>query len=76
MPDSPTDDIRAIRNQLAARFDNDMQRIVDDLRRQQRESGRKYIRLPKRSPCIHHTTANPMHQSAQVEAAMGDDNGS
>ena len=47
---SPTDEIRAIRQQLAARFDNDMTKIVADLMRQQRESGRKYIRLPKRQP--------------------------
>jgi len=50
MPDSPTDEIRAIRHELAAKFDNDIKRIGDDLRRQQRESGREYIRLPKRSP--------------------------
>ena len=47
---SPTDEIRAIRQQLAARFDNDMTKIVADLMRQQRESGRKYIRLQKRTP--------------------------
>jgi len=48
MPDSPTDEIRAIRHELAAKFDNDIKRIGDDLRRQQRESGREYIRLPRR----------------------------
>ncbi len=47
---SPTEEIRAIRNELAARFGNDMTKIVADLMRQQRESGRKYIRLPKREP--------------------------
>ena len=43
-----TEEIRSLRHELAARFDNDLERIVDDLRRQQRESGREYIRLPKR----------------------------
>lgn len=47
---SPTEEIRAVRHALAAKFGNDLQRIVDDLRRQQRESGREYIRLPKRLP--------------------------
>jgi hypothetical protein len=50
MPKSPTEEIRAVRQQLAARFGNDMARIVDDLRRQQRQSGRTYICLPKRLP--------------------------
>lgn len=45
-----TQEIRRIRHELAARFDNDLDRIVDDLQRQQRESGRAYIRLPKREP--------------------------
>jgi len=47
---SPTEEIRAIRNELAAGFDNDLDRIVADLRRQQQISGREYIRLPKRPP--------------------------
>jgi hypothetical protein len=47
---SPTDEIRAIRRELAARFENDLSRIVADLQRQQRESGREYLTLPKRPP--------------------------
>jgi hypothetical protein len=47
---SPTDEIRAIRHELAARFNNDIDRIFEDLQRQQRESGRNYVRLPKRQP--------------------------
>ena len=58
---SPTDEIRAIRHELAARFDNDIDRIFADLLRQQRESGRKYIRLPKRSPCA----GSAVNQSVQ-----------
>ena len=50
MSDPITKEIRRIRHELAARFDNDLDRIVDDLQRQQRESGREYIRLPKREP--------------------------
>lgn len=50
MFNSPTDEIRAVRHELASRLDNDVRRIGDDLRRQQRESGREYIRLPSRAP--------------------------
>ena len=47
---SPTAEIRAIRHALAAKFDNDVDRIYEDLRRKQEQSGRKYVRLPKRVP--------------------------
>jgi hypothetical protein len=47
---SPTAEIREIRHQLAAKFDNDIDRIYEDLRRKQEQSGRKYIRLLKRLP--------------------------
>jgi RNA binding exosome subunit len=50
MERSPIEEIREIRHQLAEKFDNDVDRIFEDLLRQQNESGRKYIRLPKREP--------------------------
>lgn len=49
-PTTPTEDIRAARHRLAAEFDNDLDRIVADLRRKQRESGREYITLKPRQP--------------------------
>jgi hypothetical protein len=67
MPDSPTDEIRAIRHGLAAKFDNDIKRIGDDLRRQQRESRRQYIRLPRRPPRPQRTT----NQMALVPTKTG-----
>ncbi len=42
-----TKEIREIRHRLAANFDNDLDRIVDDLQRQQRESGLQYVDLPE-----------------------------
>ena len=48
--DTITEELRAIRHALAAKFDNDIKRIGEDLRRQQMESGRTYVRLPKRPP--------------------------
>jgi hypothetical protein len=49
---SPTEEIRAIRHSLAAKFRNDLHRIIGDLCRQQRESGKEYVRLPKRTPAV------------------------
>ncbi len=50
IPMSPTEEIRAIRHALAARFDNDLSRIFADLQRQECESGLTYVTLPKREP--------------------------
>lgn len=38
-----TQQIREARHRLAAKFDNDLDRIVDDLQRQQRESERHIV---------------------------------
>jgi hypothetical protein len=46
----PTEEIKAIRHRLAADFDFDLHRIIADIRKQQEESGRTYIRLPRRVP--------------------------
>jgi hypothetical protein len=48
--DGITEEIREIRHQLAARFDNDVDRIGADLRRREAESGRRIVRLPRRQP--------------------------
>ncbi len=64
--DSITTEIRAIRHALAEKFGNDISRIGDDLRRQQSESGRTYIRLPRRQPRARAVTNQPMHGSGEV----------
>lgn len=48
--DSITEEIREIRHQLAAQFDNDVDRIGEDLRRREADSARRVVRLPARSP--------------------------
>jgi hypothetical protein len=48
--DAITEEIREIRHQLAERFENDVDRIGDDLRRREASSGRRIVRLPKRPP--------------------------
>lgn len=57
IPD-PTEEIKAIRRKLASQLDNDVARIGADIRRQQRESGRTYITLPKRDPVLAHAANN------------------
>jgi hypothetical protein len=52
MANQITAEIRAIRHGLAAKFENDLNRIVADLRRQQEGSARAYIDLPSRSPRV------------------------
>ena len=44
IPD-PTDEIRAIRDRLAAKCDYDLDRIVEETRQHQRASGRTYCSL-------------------------------
>jgi hypothetical protein len=44
IPD-PTDEIRAIRNRLAAKCNYDLDRIVEETRQHQRDSGRTYCSL-------------------------------
>jgi hypothetical protein len=63
---SPTDEIREIRHKLAAKFDNDLNRICEDLMRQQRESGRKYIRLSRRVPKGYQGAVPPVAGEEQV----------
>lgn len=43
MTNEITEKIRETRHRLASKFDNDLDRIVDDLQRQQRESGYVYL---------------------------------
>ena len=47
IPD-PTDEIRAIRDRLAAACDYDVERIVEEARQHQAESGRPAVSLPPR----------------------------
>ena len=44
-----TQQVREVRHRLAAKFNNDLDRIVDDLQRQQRESGRHYVDRSKQA---------------------------
>lgn len=41
--DPINEEIRAVRRALAAKFDNDLSRIVADLKKRQATSGRRYV---------------------------------
>ena len=58
---TPTEDIRAARHKLAARFGNNLEQIVADLQRQQVESDAEFITLPSCAP--KYTTNKTMHGS-------------
>jgi len=58
-PLTPTEDIRAARHRLAAKFNNDLDQIVADLQRQEAESDAEFITLPSRAP--KNTTKQTMH---------------
>ena len=48
--DEIVEEVRRIRHEHAARFNNDLDAIVADLRKSQRESGHKVVSLPPRRP--------------------------
>ena len=49
MFDDPiVEEIRRVRRDHSAQFDNDLSAIVADLRRLERESGRNYVNFPPR----------------------------
>ena len=58
-----TEEIREIRHRLAAECDNDVYRIGAELRRRQAVSGRRVVRLPKRTPLLN-TTNHGMDRTA------------
>ena len=66
IPDT-TDEIRAIRNRLAANCNYDLDRIVEETRQHQRESGRTSCSL-SRVPATDETTNQRMDQSGDLPA--------
>ena len=50
MDDEINEEIRRIRRQLAAEYDNDLTKILDAARAREATDGRVYVSFPKRSP--------------------------
>ena len=63
-----TEEIRAIRHRLAAEFDNDVYRIGAELRRRQAASGRRLIRLPKRTPEPNSSNPAPLPSDSATDS--------
>ncbi len=49
-PDPIIAELRAIREEYAARFNYDVAAMFKDIRAKQKTSGQKYVRLPSRPP--------------------------
>ena len=62
IPD-PNDEILAIKRRLAAKFDNDIERIAADVRKYQGQSGHEVISLPPRRCTPNTTTNNAMQRN-------------
>ena len=65
-----TEEIREIRHRLAAECNNDVKRIGAELRRREAESGRRVVRLPKRTPTAT-TTNQAMQRSGNERVESG-----
>jgi hypothetical protein len=73
MLDDPiTEEIRSIRRKLAAQLDNDIFRILADVRQREVSDGRTYVTLPKRP--ARRDTAGQTHgpESARGQLKMRD----
>jgi hypothetical protein len=57
------EEIRKVRHEHAAKFNNDLAAICEDLRRMERESGRTYVSFPPKR-------IGPDSSEARIAAAM------
>lgn len=64
IPD-PNDEVLATKRRLAAKFDNDLHRIFEDLRSRQADSGHEFITLPPRRCNATTTTNNAVNRSGE-----------
>ena len=62
----PNDEILSIKRRLAAKFDNDLHRIAEDIRRRQSEGGRQVLSLPPRRYEPGNPTNNPLQRSGEI----------
>ena len=67
--DPITEEIRTIRQALAALHGNDLGRIYEALRQSELSSGREFISLPRR-PARTHATAGPSQPSVPAAGAV------
>jgi len=65
MTPDPTEEIREIKRQLSAQFDNDLHRIAEETRRRQQASGRQVVTLPPRLPEPANAANQPLKRNGQ-----------
>jgi len=70
IPD-PNDEILSIKRRLAAQFDNDLHLIAEEIRRRQRQSGRKVVSLAPRRCTPTDTTNTAMRRSGNKRVKNG-----
>ena len=66
MVPTPTDEVRAIRCELAARSGDDIHRIAEETRRRQLASGNTYLSLPARPPRCEDGPTQTLQQTPAV----------
>lgn len=65
-------EIRRIRQEHSTRFDHDLDRIYQDLKRRQEESGRRYVCYPPRRPRDLGGAVRPESKSKPGDASSGE----
>jgi hypothetical protein len=50
--DPIVEEVRRIRQEHAAKFDYDLRKIYEDLKEQEKQSGRRFVTLPPRRPTL------------------------
>ena len=48
--DEIVEEIHRVREEYAAKFDHDINRMYEDIRKRQEESGRKFVSFPPKKP--------------------------
>lgn len=70
--DSITDEIRAIRRELAAQFGNDVSKILADVREREAADGHAYVTLPKRHTAAAMVNLVDLQVGAQTDTPTPD----
>ncbi len=68
--DPIVEELHRIRREHAARFDNDISRIVEDIQRMERESGRTHVNFPPRRRPKQPPARPPITSAAEYEKAQ------
>lgn len=65
------EEIRAHRAELAGRFNNDLRKICEDIRRREQQSGREFVSFSPRSPGFRAIPSVPSISATPFQAPTG-----